>query len=263
MKRALIPVLAITVLIAMMVLPGCDESTPPGETITEKKNFTNFTYVEVGSAFEVDITRSDTYSVTISADESLFDYVEVSQQGTRLKIYLNPRHIFTDFTLGNKVLKAVITMPNLYGLDISGASNGDIAGFSSISDFNLTVSGASTLDMSNISVGDVRFEVSGASRVSGNLTAADVNAEVSGASNLNLSGTAERITLNVSGASGADLTSFPLGDADVILSGASNVTINVEDTMNVNVSGASSLYFIGNPTMGTTNVSGASTIKHK
>ena len=147
MKRALIPVLALTGILAVLILPGCDESTPPGEVITEKKEFSNFSYIEVGSAFDIDITRSDTYGVTISADESLFDYVEVSKSGSKLKIYLNPRHIFTDFTLGNKVLKAIITMPNLYGLDISGASDGTVTDFSSNSDFDLTVSGASSLDI--------------------------------------------------------------------------------------------------------------------
>lgn len=263
MKKTLVPVMALIGLLAVLVLPGCSETVESGEVKTEKKDFTSFNRVEIGSAFEVDITRSDTYSITISADETLFDYIEVTKKGTTLIISLNPHHIFTDFTLGARVLKASITMPNLYGLDISGASEGVVTGFGSTADFDLTVSGASTIEMTNITVGNTRCEVSGASTVSGNITAANIVAEVSGASNLALSGSAKGIELNVSGASRADFSSFPLDDADVMLSGASTVTINVEETLDVVVSGASSLYFIGNPTLGTTSVSGASTIKHK
>ncbi len=262
MKKTANPVILAAVLIAAVLFSGC-EATPPGEVITEVKDFTDFTYVDVGSAFEVEITRSDSFSVIISADESLLDYVEVSKTGGTLKVYLMPHHIFTDFTLGAKTLKAEITMPALDGLQLSGASTGTITGFKSPHDFSLGVSGASSLEMFDIIVGDAEFEVSGASRVSGNMTANNVEFGVSGASSAELSGLAEDIVLEVSGASRVDLTDFPLNDADVKLSGASEATINVKGRLDINVSGASRLYFIGNPTLGETNVSGASTIKHK
>jgi hypothetical protein len=47
------------------------------------------------------------------------------------------------------------------------------------------------------------------------------------------------------------------------MSGASEATIYVIDTLDVEVSGASRLYFVGNPMLGETDISGASTIKHK
>jgi len=43
----------------------------------------------------------------------------------------------------------------------------------------------------------------------------------------------------------------------------SEATINVKGRLDSVLSGASRLYFHGNPTMGNTEVSGASTIKHK
>jgi hypothetical protein len=262
MKKVVIPVVLASILVLALLPSGCGESAA-GEVITEKKDFTNFNYVEVGGAFEVDITRADTYSITISADESLFDYVDVTKTGTTLKIYLSPHHVFTDFTLGNKVLKAEITMPNLYGLDISGASEGTVIGFQTSVAFGLIVSGASSLRMSNMEVGDINAGVSGASRVSGNITTDDARLEVSGASSLELGGSADMANLIVSGASRADLTDFTLRNASVVLSGASEATVNVEQRLDINVSGASRFYFVGNPTLGSTIVSGASTIKHK
>ncbi|MFC1941015.1 head GIN domain-containing protein [Chloroflexota bacterium] len=268
MRKAIIPIILAAVLIVPAIFSGCETTGPgkigtEGNVITEEKDFTDFTYVDVGSAFEVEITRSDSFSIIISADESLFDYVAVSKAEGTLKIYLNPRHIFTDFTLGAKTLKAEITMPNLYGLNLSGATNGTVTGFESSDDFKLDVSGASSLDMDDIEVGDAELEVSGASRVSGNMTTDDAEFKVSGASSIELSGSADNTIIEVSGASRVDLADFPLDDADVKLSGASEATVNVKGKLDTALSGASRLYFYGNPTMGDTYVSGASTIKHK
>lgn len=261
MRKALIT-LTLAVVLIITLLSACTV-TSPGDELTEVKDFADFRNLEIGSAFEAEITQSETYSVIITADESLIDLVEVTKTGDTLKIYLNPRHIFTDFTIGAKTLRAVITMPALDSLELSGATKGTVSGFSSTGDFDLVVSGASALDELDIMVGNAEFEVSGASKVSGNISANDLEFEVSGASSIELSGTVDDITLEVSGASRVDMTDIPVNDADVSLSGASEATINVGGKLDIKLSGASRLYFYGNPTMGDTEVSGASTIKHK
>ena len=262
MSRVTIPITLIILLTISAVFAGCG-ATVPGNIVTEEKDFTDFTYVDVGSAFEFEITRSDTFSVIISADESLFDLVGVSRSGETLKIYLNPRHIFTDFTLGTKTLKAEITMPALYGLQVSGASKGTITGFKSQHDLSLGVSGASSLDINGIEAGSMDFDISGASEVTGSVNATETILETSGGSKVELEGSASKILLKVSGASKIDLADFPLDSADVELSGASEATINVKGRLDTVLSGASRLYFHGNPTMGRVSVTGASTIKHE
>jgi hypothetical protein len=250
------------VLVLIFIFSGCGISAS-GEVLTQEKDFTNFTYIDIGSAFDFEIIRADTYSVVIKVDESLSDYIEVTQSEQTLKIYLSPHHIFTDFTFGRKTLKAEIAMPTISGAQISGASKGTISGFKSAGDFKLVVSGASSLEMLDIGTGGINFEVSGASRVNGDVTASNADFEVSGASRVELSGSADDIILSVSGASKADLADFLLNNADVELSGASEATVNVKDGLDIVASGASRLYFLGNPTIGNISVSGASTVKHK
>ena len=257
MKKAIIPLLIVVVL-----LSGCAE-IGAGNVVTEEKGFSDFKYVEVTGTFEVEIVQSDTFNTTIEADETMFDYVSVTKERDTLKISLSPRHTFTDFTLQAKTLKATVTMPSIYGLELSGASKGAARGFKSLDNFNLDVSGASSLDMDDIKVGDLSMEVSGASRVSGNMTAADIKLELSGASKVELAGLADDIMLKISGASTADLADFLLDNASAKLSGASEVTLNVKGKLDASVSDASRLYFLGNPTMGNISVTGASTIKHK
>jgi len=262
MRKAIIPLILVAVLVAAALFSGCG-TNGLGNIVTEEKDFTDFTYVEVEDTFNVEITQSESFSVIVSADESFSDYVAVSKEGETLRIYLNPRHTFTDFTLQAKILKARITMPTLYGFHLSGASKGTVTGFNSPQDFSIDVSGASSLDIHDIEVDDAELQVSGASKVSGSMSADDAVFGVSGASKIKLEGKADDIVLNASGASKANLADFPLNNADVKLSGASEATINAKGKLDCVLSAASSLYFLGNPTMGNISVTGASTIKHK
>lgn len=211
----------------------------PGNLETEEMEFTGFTAVEVGWAFEVSIKQSSSYSVIITADEKILDSVEVTQTENTLKIGLEPG-VYAD----DLFRKAEITMPELDELILSGATKGTAEGFSASTPFTLALSGASSLQMTNMNVGDAEIEVSGAST-------------------LDAMGTANDLVSIVSGASNMDLSDFPVDNADVNLSGASRATINLEGRLDADISGASTLQYIGEPTMGDINTSGGSTIEKK
>ena len=259
MKKAIVAVL-VAVLLTAGLLVGCVGVlvTGSGNLKTEEMDFSEFTRVEVGSAFEVEITQSDSYSVSITADDNLFKHIEVSQEGKILKIGLKPR-----ITFGSVTLKAKITMPQLRGLGLSGATRGTVSGFSSTENVDLEVSGASSLDLVDISVGDVKSDISGASKVTGDITAGDADFDVSGASTVQLEGSASDIVVDASGASRVKLAAFPVNNADIKLSGASSGTVNLDGRLDADLSGASKLEYIGEPTMGTINTSGASTLSKK
>jgi len=259
MKKAIVAVL-VAVFLTSGLLAGCVGGVVKGSgnLDTQEFNFSDFARVEVGYAFEVEITQSSSYSVSITADDNLFDYILVSKQGTTLKIRLEPA-LYYAFTK----LQAKITMPQLYGLTLSGATRGTVSGFSSTDNIDIGVSGASSLNLVEMSVGDVEFDISGASRVTGDITAGDAEFDVSGASTVQLEGSANDIVVDASGASHVKLAAFPVSNADVTLSGASSGTVNLDGRLDADLSGASKLLYIGEPTMGTINTSGASTLSKK
>ena len=125
-------------------------------------DFSGFTSIEAGSAFEVEITQADSHSLTITADDNLFEYIEVSKVGQTLTIGLKP-----DSNISSATLIAEIAMPALYGLHLSGATRSTAQGFSSSHDFILDLSGASTLSTRDMTVGGAEFDMSGASRLAG------------------------------------------------------------------------------------------------
>jgi len=89
------------------------------------------------------------------------------------------------------------------------------------------------------------------------------NFVISGASNMELEGDADDVRMDISGASRFLGEDFTVDDANLDLSGASSATINVQGTIDADLSGASSLYYIGSPTLGDIDVSGASKIRRK
>jgi hypothetical protein len=232
--------LILFLLVALLV--GC---TPPGapitgtgKVVTQEEEISGFDKVEVSDAFKADISQGETFSVVVRLDDNLLQYLEVVKQGSTLKIGLKTNRIVRDSTQ-----EAEVTMPGLTGLDLSGASQGTITGFKSADPFDADVSGASNL-RGDIEAGDARFDVSGASHVT-------------------LRGSADDVTVDASGASSVDLADFPGADASVKAGGASEVTVNASGTLDVDGSGASHVYYVGSPTLGTIDTTGASEVEPK
>jgi hypothetical protein len=233
------------------------EITGSGNLVTEDMDFMDFLNLEVGWAFEVNVSRSETYSVQITADDNLFDYIEASKLDNTLRIGLKQGYNYRYVTL-----QATITMPDLYSLDFSGTTGGAISGFNFTHVFDAGVSGASSLSMCEMVTGQTEFLMSGASRLTGSVTVdGDVQFIVSGASTVELLGEANNIAIDASGASNVNLSTFSVNNANVLLSGASQATINLEGILDANLSGASHLLYIGNPTLGDIETSGSSTVE--
>jgi hypothetical protein len=255
----------LTGLAILLMLPlastGCSRVNP-GPTINKSYDFTGFSKVEVSSAFEVEIVPSSTWSVSVTAQEKLFEHINVNKNGDTLEINLK-------WTVGNllsnwgfKRAKASIALPELESLNLSGASRGSAKGFQSTRDKKIVVSGASTLE-TDIGAANMTLNLSGAGKISGTTRAATFTATIDGASRINLTGTANTLNLNISGASSADMGGLTAQNVDVNLSGASRATVAPVSRIKISVSGASSLTYTGNPTLDSVEVSGASSVHKK
>jgi hypothetical protein len=103
-------------------------------------------------------------------------------------------------------------------------------------------------------------ELSGASRLEGYIDTGDVRFEVSGASRLILEGEGGDLRLDASGASQVDLSDFRVDNADLEVSGASQATVYVTGRLDAEASGASQVRYLGDPSLGRVESSGASSV---
>ncbi len=260
MKRFFLAMLLIIAIVSGTILSGCirvDLSEKAGPTATQEYGFIDFTAIEIGDGFELEVIPSTSYSVNITAGENVLGHIKVTKSGDTLKIDLDD-WFFAWFSQP----KATITMPELTALDLSGACQVTARGFTSSLDFALELSGASLLDM-DLETGKFEANLSGASDITGHLVAASSDIELSGASEVRLTGPGGDLFLDASGASHAELTDFMVNNANVGLSGVSRASLTVNGRLDVDLSGASFLEYYGNPTLGNIDLSGASNIEHK
>ena len=211
--------------------------TGSGNIVTIEEAYSDFEALDISHAFKVEVVQGDTYRVIVHVDDNFADDLEIVQQGAVLRIGLKP-----EFRGGltSATLEAEVTMPELSGIEVSGASQAEVSGFASNSPFS--------------------GEVSGASVLRGEIEAGDTHLDVSGAGSAELSGHGDGLTIDVSGGSSVDLANYPVTDVIIDASGASSVTVNVSGTLSVSASGASSVKYLGDPTLGSIDISGASNI---
>ena len=188
-----------------------------GTSKSETRNVSGFTKIDTGGAINVEVAVQKDFSVVVEADDNLLTNIKTEVSGDTLKIYSEDR-------ISSKTrINVVISMPALEGLDVSGASSGNVA----------------------------------------NVNADSLELKASGASKIKIDGTAKQLNADASGASTIEAENLKVADADVEASGASKATVAATNDLKVDASGASKISYVGEPKSVKQNSSGASSVTKK
>lgn len=181
-----------------------------GKVVTENREIDNFTELELGGAYNVEIKVGNEPGIVISGEQNLLKYIRTRQDGDRLiidtKKNISPR----------KEIKIIITVPKLNLLDASGACDIyaenissdrftlDLSGAGSVElngkveKFRIDASGASSLEAKNLKAKNVIISLSGAG--SADVYASEyLDAEVSGVGSITYYGNPKNVKKDVSG----------------------------------------------------------------
>jgi hypothetical protein len=196
-----------------------------------------FNKLSMGSAFKIDVRQGSNYSVKAEGRDEDLDDLESSVSGGVFKL----RYKGNGWGKNRKTVVVSITMPNLQGVDFSGASSANVGRFS----------GTRNMDI----------EVSGASKVNMEVDAQKVSMDLSGASSLTLLGRCDVLNGEVSGASSFKGRDFPAKEVNIEASGASSAAITASNAIHAEASGASSIRYSGDAKNIRSSTSGASSVK--
>lgn len=224
MKKISLAIFVLVLTIGLVFLTNCNFGIKnfggilgSANAKTETRNVSGFSKVEAGGAFNVEITAQKDFSVTVEADDNLLQNIKTEINGDTLKIYSEDR-------ISPKTqMNVKISMPEIEGLELSGASNGTLT----------------------------------------NVKADSLELKASGASKIKVDGEAKELNADASGASKIDAENLRVEDADVEASGASSATVSATDDLKIDASGASKISYTGEPKNIKQNSSGASSINKK
>lgn len=234
------------------------------DTVTKDFDFEGFQGLFVKGPFEVIATQGTEYSVSVEMPSAYAENLYVKEKGGVLCFEFDGQLSFKDKLVSKKNRKCIIkvTMPVMTSLTLSGSSKfrSDDTFVALMSDFVLQVNGASYVTSLSIKAAEVEINVSGASNVVAEFDATDIEAEVAGASDLVLTGDSDEFDVEVSGASKLYADGLTARKVDVECSGASSAKVNVQKSLDVKLTGASSCTYTGSDDlkMGSIKVSGAS-----
>jgi len=211
-----------TLLVSSLLLSSCLEEDPgPRQSDSRTYAITDFDRVAAGDALIITIKQGNSFSIQADGDRRNLDDLMIYKDGSTLVIrydHYEKRQYSTSIN---------ITLPALTGSDFSSAVSANISGFTSVNQFDLSLSGASLAQLD--------MEVS------------ELNFSLSGASQLQLNGKGETLNGTLSGASLISAFNFPSAQAKLIVTGASNGKVSVSQQLEVNASGASLVLYRGNP----------------
>ncbi len=181
-----------------------------GPVVSKSFDLKDFDQVVINGHADVTFTQSDTYEVTLRAQENIFDYVDYRVDGTTLILELKDKRSVrsTDFDV---TLKA----PALKRLEVNGAADFDIpAGLACDGDLQIEVNGAGDLSFNAVRCNNLSITANGAADV--DLQALGVKklkVEVNGAGDVNIDGNAGEADLSVNGAGDIDATGLQVAGA--------------------------------------------------
>lgn len=206
-----------------------------GNVSREERKVSSFDGIEVSGAFDVELTQGSAQSVVVEADENLMKAIRTDvESGTLIIEEKRPiQH--------SSKLMVHITVTDLKKIDLSGAVDVNTVGTLKLSELDISASGAT----------DSKF----------NLDVQKLLVSSSGGSKIKFQGNAVDAKIDVSGAVDLFAYEMPTDNFDLSISGAGKAQINVKKELSVDISGAGSVRYKGNPTKISEDVSGAGSVK--
>lgn len=199
--RQLLPLLALALLVT-----ACDDigliggEQGSGNLVPEIRDVATFSEIKVSSAVNVNLTvdAAATHSVIVTYDDNLLDNLITRVEGDTLIVAFQGSVNVT----GGADRFVAVAMPELASIDVSGASSVTATG--AVSSYRLDASGASRVNLRDLTADDAEIDISGASDVDLYATGT-VSGSASGASNLSVYGKPASVLVDSSGASNVDI----------------------------------------------------------
>ena len=220
--------LAITALAALA--GGTSASLPAAQVVTEGREVSGFDEVVLEGLGTLVITQGEDASLTLTGEPHVLPLIATEVRDHRLTI--RPIGSFST----TQPITYALTLPDLHALDLSGATSAEIASLAT-DQLRLTASGSGVIAIDQLDAESLAVGLSGSAKAA-------------------VAGTVPTQTVALSGAAEYDAAGLSSQTAAVSAEGASEAAVQPAGELLVQVSGAATVGFVGNPRLAG-HVSGA------
>lgn len=226
----------------LLLLPFLPLSFTGFSQTTRTFAFDNFHSVELSLPAEIHVEYGRSWRVDIEADEEAFEDLSVYVEEGELTIEREGGDWWEWIFGGNEErgLEVHVVMPEIRGLDIAGAAEVHVEGFSGGS-LDIDVAGAAELELNG------KFD--------------KLTCDLAGAGELTLTGGGRLLVLDLAGAAEVDSEHYLAEEVVVDAAGAIDAVVYARSSLTADVSGAGELLYAGSPRVVKTDVSGAAEIE--
>lgn len=223
-------------LLGMLLLAACEKQPQQCNTPSEAiYNYSNFTKVDAGETFKINITKDAAFSIKAKGCANDLAHLDISVVNGFLKIKYNT------YNSNRNQVEIDITMPSLLQLNLSGAAR-------------CTATGFQHQTMAN------RAVISGVAEYTLHGAALNTYIDASGTAKLTVTGSTESLAGNLSGASQLQAYNLQSKEADIATSGTAKAYVQVQQMFFAQATGASRIYYKGNPTVKEIETSGTAKV---
>ncbi|RED99443.1 PspC domain-containing protein [Marinoscillum furvescens] len=191
--------------------------------------FENFDEIKVASLMDVEIIQGENWQVTLRGGDDELDDVYLNQIGDALEVKFREDNWKWWNDQGVEKISLLVTMPELEYLELTGACEGEVKGFTNK---------------------EMSFNLVGASKLYANVNPEELEINLMGASQMEVRGSSRYLEANVVGASKLQAHSLEAERAEVTAAGASTAEVFASGELDIEAVGVSKVKY-----RGTNNVS--------
>lgn len=224
-------------LIISVTFASCASVSGNGNVREEKRDISDIQAVKTSGSIDVEIKSGTDYSLVVQDDENLLHYVITDIENGTLNI-----HYKNGYSIMNDHAKVFVTIPSLNKITTSGSAD---------------ITSDGTIKNSN----EIEINTSGSGDINVTVDAPSVKATGSGSGNISISGRTKDFQCKVSGSGDINCSGLKSENADIRVSGSSNVHVFASVSLQVNVTGSGDVYYGGNPTSPQIHITGSGTVQ--
>jgi hypothetical protein len=196
-----------------------------GNVIEETREVQNFSRVRLAGFGRLSVTRGETESLRIEAEDNLLQYITTEVEDGELVIRWQTNILPSNY----KPIRYNLTVVTLDAITLDGAGDIEAPGMQATT-FTVNANGAGNFNLTD-------------------LQAEALAVTISGAGNVTVAGETTTQTVRINGLGAYQARDLRSSMAEVQINAAGSATIRVSETLDAIINGAGSIEYYGNPTV--------------